>query len=149
VGAILLSLAGNAVSHLIAAHLLAASWLVVLVVGAVPPVVMGLVVELAVLRTQVDLAPSVATDEVRTEAGLVVPGSVPRTEVRPGDGPRYESEDELLQAARSADEAYRAAHGGKPITRDALREALRVGGTRASELLRQLRHEAASPGRGE
>src|SRR5438552_1955033 len=58
IGAILLSLAGNAVSHLIAAQLLAVNSAVVLAVGAIPPVILGLVVELAVLRGQVDLVPA-------------------------------------------------------------------------------------------
>lgn len=169
VGAILLSLAGNAVSHLIAAHLLAASWLVVLVVGAVPPVILGLVVELAVLRT---VDPVVSTEAVPSPIPAIPPadeavGTQPstETEVQPEAGPRagpgrtaarqsgtspaagtrthkrYQTQDELVLAAREADGAYRAAHGGKPITRDALREALGIGGARATAMLRQLKQE--------
>src|SRR5438067_844006 len=54
IGAILLSLVGNATAHLITAGLLGVTWVVVLCVGAVPPVVLGLVSHLAVLRRQVD-----------------------------------------------------------------------------------------------
>src|SRR2546430_14035529 len=52
VGAILASLVGNATYHAIAARLISASWIVVVVVGAVPPVVLGLVSHLAGLRRQ-------------------------------------------------------------------------------------------------
>lgn len=52
--AILLSVAGNGVFHLIAAHLLVVSWGIVLAVGSIPALVLGLVAHLAVLRSQVD-----------------------------------------------------------------------------------------------
>lgn len=126
-GAIGLSLAGNATYHAIAAGLMKITWVVVVIVGAVPPAVLGLVSHLAALRHQ---------------AGLVGLAPVPSTAVLPPDGPRYGSEDELLAAARAADAAHRAAHG-KPITRDALRKALHVSGARATEALRRLKIEAA------
>jgi Protein of unknown function (DUF2637) len=136
IGAILLSLSGNAVYHLIAVHLVAASWVVVVAVAAVPALVLGLVSHLAVLRTD----PAIPAEaEVRPEADL-------SPAVRPRDGLRYADEGQLMEAARSADQAYRAAHGGKPITRDALRETLRIGGTRASALLRQLKEQVAVTG---
>jgi len=182
VGAILLSLIGNAVWHLIAAELLMVTWVVVLCVGAVPAGVLGLVSHLAVLRRQVDHAP---TSEARAEA---VPPVVerdaprtdtmtPRTEVavpepqtkvrqdveasRPEDGakrdepqrrqaasatpsrPRYGGQDVLLAAARAADSSYRAVHG-RPISRDELRRELRIGGERATAVLRRLRAEATA-----
>jgi hypothetical protein len=49
-----------------------------------------------------------------------------------------------LAAARQADADYRASHDGRPITRDALRAALRIAGTRATELRRQLIAERAT-----
>jgi hypothetical protein len=138
VSAICLSLCGNAAYHLIAVRLVSAGWSVVVAVGAVPALVLGLVSHLAVLRTQVDQAVP-AEVEVRPEAE-------PGPAVRPEDGLWYADEGRLMEAAQRADQAYRAAHGGKPITRDALREALRIGGTRASELLRQLKEQAAATG---
>jgi uncharacterized protein DUF2637 len=54
VGAIGMSLAGNASYHLIAVQLVAVSWMVVVAVGAVPALVLGLVAHLAVLRNQID-----------------------------------------------------------------------------------------------
>jgi hypothetical protein len=102
----------------------------VVVVGAVPAAVLGLLSHLAVLRTQ----------------GVVpAPGSVPA--VAPGTErsgtvpPEYRTDDELLAAARRADATYRESHGGKPITRDALRAVLHIGSRKASELLRLLRAE--------
>ncbi|GAB3519412.1 hypothetical protein GCM10027575_45300 [Phytohabitans suffuscus] len=126
VGAILASLVGNATYHAIAAGILASNWMVVVVVGAVPPVVLGLVSHLAVLRKQPDAA---------------VPQSVPGTAVVPADGTRYRTEDELLVEARAADAAWRRDHDDRPISRDALRKELRVGAARATDVLRRLRAE--------
>jgi hypothetical protein len=171
IGAIAMSQVGNGVWHLVSAQLLPVTWHVVLVVGAVPPLVLGLVTHLAVLRRQVDPVPAAtppvvpsgrlgsgrAAPEVPNEPTEIGPAS---TEPRPpgpghsrpvpsgpdrrtGDGPRYRTEDELLEAGRQADTAFRAAHG-RAITRDALRQALRIGGPRATELLRRLKEEARS-----
>ncbi len=129
IGAILLSLLGNAIYHLIAVHLVAASWVVVVAVGAVPALVLGLVSHLAVLRSQVDPE----AEAVRAEA--VSPA--PAADLSPA---RVRTEVELLAAARAADQAHWAAHG-RAISRDALRQELRIGGQRASVLLRRLRQE--------
>jgi hypothetical protein len=141
----LLSLLGNAADHLIAVRLVTASWVVVVAVGAVPALVLGLVSHLAVLRTQ--------TEDFARESGLKrssspIPQAVPRTGVRTEDGPRYAGEDELLAAARATEQTYRAQFG-RGITRDALRRELRIGGNRATGLLRQIRNEATSPGTSE
>jgi len=129
IGAITLSLLGNAAWHLIAANVLAVSWPIVVFVGAVPPAVLGLLSHLAVLRGQDDedvaLSPSTEQDEHQGE-----------------DGPSAKAadhDDQLLEAARAADAAHRAEHG-KAITRDELRKQLRVSTERASQLLRKLRH---------
>lgn len=127
VGAILASLLGNAMYHAVAAGLVEMSWVVVVVVGGVPPVVLGLVSHLAVLRKQSD--PSVLQ-------------SVPSTALVPPGGTRQRSEDELLTAARAADARHCAEHG-RPISRDALRKELRIGGARATALLRQLKGQTA------
>jgi hypothetical protein len=136
VAAILLSVVGNAAWRLIEAHLLVVSWGIVLAVGSVPALVLGLVSHLAVLRGQVD--PERAG---RTEAGLGTPGGPSQPAVRPEDGPRYATEDELVAAARAADQAHRARNGGRPLTRDALRRELRVSGARATAVARRLKQE--------
>ncbi len=140
IGAILLSVAGNATWHLIAVHLLVVSWGIVLVVGSIPALVLGLVSHLAVLRGQVNSVS--AARVVRTEAvpGTPVLGSG-QAAVRPEDGPRYASEEELVTAARAADRAHRARNGDKPLTRDALRRELRIGGARATAVARRLKQE--------
>jgi len=158
VGAILLSLAGNAVSHLITAHLLAVSWYVVLAVGAVPPVILGLVVELAVLRSQVDEARSrPAEDKDRPPDGPAAARSTPvlsvaprlavvrtdRPAVRTQDDKRYADQAELRAAARSADQAHRA-RTGRGISRDELRRQLGISGARATELARWLKQAAGT-----
>jgi hypothetical protein len=81
----------------------------------------------------------------RPEAG---PGDRPRRRPRPASRSgsarrrRPRTETDLWTAARDADARHRAEHG-RPITRDALRTALRVSGPRATELRRQL--AAADP----
>ena len=146
VGAILLSLTGNAVYHLIAVHLVAASWVVVVAVGAVPALVLGLVSHLAVLRTQVD--ESEPQDRVRVPVTASPAVAGPAASLGPahesGDGPRQATEDELYEAAQAADAAYRATHGSRPITRDALRQALHIGGTQATAMARRLKQEQAA-----
>ena len=123
IGAIGLSLVGNAAWHLIAAKVLTVSWPIVVVVGSVPPAVLGLLSHLAVLRGQDD------------ENEATLPGTeLPEHQDAAGAG-----EDELFEAARAADDAHQAQHG-KPITRDELRKALRVSTGRATELLRELRN---------
>lgn len=123
IGAIGLSLAGNAAWHLIAADLLALSWVIVLGVGSVPALVLGLVSHLAVLRKQID----------------PIPQDVPSTTHESGGRPPSRDGDHLLAAARAADAAHRAANDGRAITRDKLRAALHISGQRATELRRQLR----------
>lgn len=173
VGAILLSVLGNATWHLVAAELVSVTWVVVVLVGAVPPITLGLVAHLAVLRTQDDedgredgtvlrTVPAVREDVSGTSETVPAPGStVPEpdrtvpgpertgaepAETVPGRAPpfpaarRYASEDELLESARAADARHRAEYG-KPITRDVLRRELRVGGQRATGVLRRLREE--------
>ncbi|MFL6072790.1 MAG: DUF2637 domain-containing protein [Mycobacteriales bacterium] len=135
IGAIGLSLAGNAIWHLLAAQVIAVSWLIVVAVGAVPPTVLGLLSHLAVLRTHVDAGLSPDPDTGRPVAGG-------RTDPagRTGSG-RQRTGAELLDAARAADAAYRRTHGGRPISRDALRQELRISGSRASALVRQVKAE--------
>jgi hypothetical protein len=142
IGAILLSLAGNAAWHLIAANLLAVSWPIVLGVGSVPALVLGLVSHLAVLRSQVGSAP--LGDAVRTPSPRTEPAEAPEVVTPPDEGARRLADEQLLEAARTADAAWRAEHDGRAINRDALRRALRVSGQRASVVLRELRAEAAA-----
>jgi hypothetical protein len=171
IGAILLSLAGNAAWHLIAADLLAVTWPVVMVVGGVPPVILGLVVHLATLRQTERAAteaagrpdveamqpagavvepvrpvePAAAEPLPPTKPAAVLPAPMEETEQLTAESgvrtqyPAYATEDELLEAARAADAAWRADHDGRPISRDELRKALKVSGARASAALRTLR----------
>lgn len=157
VGAIAASIAGNATYHAAALGLVRVTFPVVVLVGAVPAAVLGLTAHLHALRTLVD-------DEYGTESG-------PREESEqtsdadgsgPKDGPdphrkartrnggrrhsKYRTEDEAMAAAREADAKYRAAHNGRPITRDALRVALSIAGPRATELRRQLAAESTESG---
>lgn len=122
IGAIGLSLIGNAAWHLMAAKVLTVTWPIVVLVGAVPPAVLGLLSHLAVLRGQDD----------EDEAAPISTGLDERQDEADAGG------DDLLEAARAADEANRTQYG-KPITRDQLRKQLHVSSDRASELLRKIR----------
>ncbi|MFI6073931.1 DUF2637 domain-containing protein [Actinoplanes sp. NPDC051343] len=118
IGAITTSIVGNAGYHLIAAGIVAISWPIVVLVGAVPAAVLGLTAHLHALTT--------------INHG---PASVP------GARPRVRTDTDLLKAAREADAQHRATHGGRPISRDGLRSTLRIAGPKATELRRQLATE--------
>jgi hypothetical protein len=82
--------------------------------------------------------------EDRTEAvPAAEPNPAPRPRPRRRAKPR--TEDQLIAAARAADAHYRANHNGRPISRDALRTALRIAGPRATELRRLLATPTADP----
>ncbi|WP_433609537.1 DUF2637 domain-containing protein [Dactylosporangium sp. CA-139114] len=115
IGAITASILGNAIYHAAAAGLIAISWPVVVVVGAVPAAVLGLTAHL---------------HAVRTENGPVLDKPTP-----------VRTDDDLLTAARAADAQHRAEHNGRPITRDALRAALRISSPKATALRRTLAAE--------
>jgi hypothetical protein len=146
VGAVLLSLVGNSCWHLVAAGLMPMSWWLVMAVGAVAPVVLGLVTHLAILRRQPEPGVAVVVDVSSEE--------IVSSEARPEDEPhrpaarsknrKVRSELELLEAARQADASHRHEHG-RAITRDELRAVLQVAGPRATELLRILRQEQQAP----
>ena len=128
------SLAGNAAYHAMAAGLIHPNWIVVVTVGAVPAIFLGLTTHLASLRTDVDDIQS--EPAVPGGAQLAVPSTIPA----PGVPSPVRTEVELLVAAQAADAAWQATYGRK-ISRDALRRELRIGASRATALLRQLRAE--------
>jgi hypothetical protein len=134
IGAIATSIVGNAGYHLVAADLVAISWPIIVLVGAVPAAVLGLTAHLHALRTVPvpDQTPGPAVED-RPQT---------RTRVRTRR-PKHRTDAELLTAAREADARHRAAHDGRPISRDGLRSALRIAGPMATELRRRLALEAA------
>lgn len=154
-GAIAGSVAGNAVYHAVSTGLLAISWPIIVSVGAVPAAVLGLIAHLHALHTGTEPTaetlpgpepePASWAEAVPTESG---PERRPRTENRTRTAirkrPRYRTEADLLNAARAADQRHRHEHG-RPITRDALRAALRISGPRATELRRRLAESDPTP----
>ena len=150
VGAIVASIAGNAAYHAVAVGLITVSWPIVVLVGAVPATVLGLTAHLHAVRTPrgddagsgEPAIPSPAPERTGPQDGTEDrPGARTRTSSRRRTRPRTDAE--LWEAAQAADTRYRAEHGGRPITRDALRVSLRVAGPRATELRRRL--AAGSP----
>ena len=134
IGAIATSIVGNAGYHLIATGLVAISWPIVVLVGAVPAAVLGLTAHLHALTTGAtpDQGPAPAPND-RPEV---------RTRSRTGRAKRR-TDAALLEAARKADVLHRAAHDGRPISRDDLRSTLRIAGPKATELRRRLAAESA------
>lgn len=124
IGAIATSILGNAGYHLVAAGLIAINWPIVVLVGAVPAAVLGLTAHLHALST----GPTTKAE------------TADRTRVRTRRTKRR-TDDTLLIAAREADARHRAAHDGRPISRDGLRATLRVAGPKATELRRRLAAE--------
>lgn len=138
--AILMSIGGNACWHLHAAGLLELNFAVVLGVGTVPPIVLGLCSHLAALR-RLSVSTLVGTGDDGSSSlgdGHAVPKDHREQSVVPESRPRVLSEDELLDAARLADEEFQQRYR-QHITRDLLRTTLGVGGQKATELLRRLR----------
>ncbi|GAA5174942.1 hypothetical protein GCM10023321_79880 [Pseudonocardia eucalypti] len=159
-GAIAGSVVGNAIYHALSTGLLTVTWPIVVSVGAVPAAVLGLIAHLHALHTGVD-APEVDLPDVPEAGEQAVPEAekrdvpAPRVGDRPGAKARtapgranptrrparrrakHRTESELLDAARAADHRHRVKHG-RPISRDALRAALKISGSRATELRRRL-----------
>ena len=172
-GAIATSISGNAVYHAAHAGLLTISWPMIVTVGAVPAAVLGLTAHLHALRGRPTLHPSVpetpkdngnATAHPEPVDDERAPEPAPAAEVTvnavPVPSPRPEppapaapnrpgrpgpAEDDLLIAAIKADHEYRQANG-RPITRDALRAALHISTSRATQLRRRI--DRQHPGAG-
>ncbi|MFG2085428.1 DUF2637 domain-containing protein [Spirillospora sp. NPDC048824] len=136
IGAIGMSITGNAAYHAIEAGLIDLSWPIVVLVGAVPAAVLGLTAHLHALRSRIDEPPAVEDEPEDEPAGSGEDDPSPRPKRR-GRRPPRRTDDELMEAARFADAQYRQMHG-RPITRDALRTSLRISTPRATELRRQL-----------
>lgn len=137
IGAITVSVAGNATYHAVTVGLMTISASIIVFVGAVPAAVLGFTAHLHALRS-LDETEDVREDEAE-DASEDRPRKRPRP--RPKRKPKPRTEDELRTAARAADSAYRAAHGDRPITRDELRGVLKVSGSKATELRRWLAAE--------
>jgi len=138
IGAITASIAGNATYHSVAVGLMQITPPIVILVGAVPAAVLGFTAHLHALRTLVEPESEYIR---RDEADATEDRPRPRTRSKVKRTPRPRTEDELRTAAREADAAYRASHGGRPITRDELRAVLKVSGSKATELRRVLAAE--------
>ena len=149
-GAIGMSITGNATYHAIGTGLINMTWPIVVLVGAVPAAVLGLTAHLHALRSRTDAAHNDKDGSEDEPQDAREPTS--RRPVRKRRS-RYRTEDDLLTAARTVSARYRDVHG-KPITRDALRAELRISTPRATELRRRLQEletderDLSTPGGG-
>jgi Protein of unknown function (DUF2637) len=144
IGAITASIAGNATYHSVTVGLMHITPPIVVLVGAVPAAVLGFTAHLHALRT-LDEPEEVREDESEDEATTPEDSPRPRTRGKAKRMPTPRTEDELWTAAREADAAHRASHGGRAITRDELRAVLKISGSKATELRRVLAAEAVTP----
>jgi hypothetical protein len=162
-GAITASITGNAAYHCTEAGLLHITWPVVVIVGAIPATILGLSAHLHALQGSTNRSPALP-DSPSVPQAAAIPQARPNpylseiSTIRPlpsrsrqahGRTRQHRPDAELLAAARVADTRYRATHDGRPITRDALRAALSISGTRATELRRKLTATAHVPDRKE
>jgi hypothetical protein len=143
-GAITLSITGNAAYHSTAAGLLDISWPVVVLVGAVPAAILGLTAHLHALQGHAAPAPKLCPSRTTGRPSARHPATNRRARKA-----IHRSDDDLLAAALAADAHHRETHDGRPITRDALRVALRISGPRATELRRRLANGTHAPERKE
>lgn len=135
------SVLGNAVSHLVSAGLVRPGWVLVVLVGALPPAALGTAVHLAVLASSPvpsrragrrPAAESVSAQPVQAEPARVDPPAESSRQLHSvPDG------DDVVRV-RMLDDAHRAEHG-RPISRDKVRAELGCGNAKASELLRAAR----------
>lgn len=144
IGAITASIAGNATYHAVSVGLMHITPPIIVLVGAVPAAVLGFTAHLHALRTFVE-SEDVREDKSEDEAVVTEDRARVRVRSTAKRQPRTRAEDELRTAAREADSAYRASHGGRAITRDELRAVLKISGSKATELRRALAAEAETP----
>ncbi|MFG2144263.1 DUF2637 domain-containing protein [Streptomyces sp. NPDC048696] len=149
IGAIILSVAGNAVDHTVAAGVVPVGWPLIVSVSAVPPVVLGLLVHMAHLRTLPSAtgSPAEAGQEQPPPSVPSTPPAAPkpRQSRRPANGgstrrelPPGHSDAELVAAARE-----RAATGQEPSA-TWLIKAYGIG-TRRAARIRDLAMQSADP----
>jgi hypothetical protein len=155
-GAAGLSILGNGVGHLASTGHLTQGLLLVVLVGAVPPAALATTVHLIVLVSSPekaalvpDAAPVPAPEQrVVPAPAKPKPSPKPKVEAKSGPAPVKSGpdsapvvDDVLLQRARHADRDHAAKNGGRPISRDALKDELKIGTGKATELLAVLKSE--------
>jgi hypothetical protein len=161
IGAIVMSVAGNAVDHAIASRVIAVSWLLIVAVSAIPPIVLGLLVHMAHLRTQPPAAPAVdspAADTARhplpQDAPVPLPTepSTPPVEPKPGRSrrsPAKGSKRQALPSALSDDELITAAReraaGGQEPSATWLIKTYGIGTARAARIRDAAQQPAEEP----
>lgn len=80
IGAIAVSVAGNAIDHAVSAHVIPLGWPLVVAVSAIPPVVLGLLVHMAHLRT---LTPQTSSPTADTTTANPQQGPSPEESAAP------------------------------------------------------------------
>jgi hypothetical protein len=140
---ILVSVIGNGVGHVVSSGMLPAGVLLIVLVGAVPPSSLAAVIHLLVLVTAVpvpDAAPVPAAPAPAKKKAAPKPTPKP-SPVKSGPESGAEVDDVLMQRARHADRDHQAKNGGRPISRDALKDELKIGTGKATDLLAALKKE--------
>jgi hypothetical protein len=151
-----LSIIGNGAGHLTSTGHLQQGLVLVVLVAAVPPAALATTVHLIVL-----VSPPAKTRPVRDAAPVPAkaaeakpaPEGKPKPSPKPiapksGTGPATSGlesgpvvDEVLLQHARRADRDHRANNDGRPISRDGLKDELKIGTGKATDLLAVLKKE--------
>lgn len=157
-----LSVLGNGVGHLASTGHLQQGLLLVLLVGSVPPATVSVVVHLIAVAKPVRPARVAAPAPVKVGDTTKKP-TVAKTDTKVADKPKPSSapaepkptaspaksgaesgpvvDEVLLQHARRADRDHRAKNDGRPISRDGLKDELKIGTGKATDLLAVLKKE--------
>jgi len=146
---ILVSVIGNGVGHVVSSGMLPAGVLLIVLVGAVPPSSLAAVIHLLVLVTAVPVPDAAPVPAAKPKPTITETGK-PKTPAKakpsaspvksgPESGPIVD--DVLLQRARHADRDHQAKNGGRPISRDTLKDELKIGTGKATDLLAALKKE--------
>ena len=81
---------------------------------------------------------------LRQICAVYSPATLTESEPRATAGPAPVLPGDLLARARGLDAEHRAATGGRPISRDTLRDQMRIGRDRAGAIVAVVRAEAAA-----
>ena len=81
---------------------------------------------------------------LRQICAVYSPAALTESEPRAATGPAPVLPGDLLARARELDAEHRAATGGRPISRDTLRDQMRIGRDRAGAIVAVVRAEAAA-----
>ncbi|MGP3952635.1 DUF2637 domain-containing protein [Streptomyces sp. 7N604] len=147
IGAIAVSVGGNAVDHAAAAKVIPITWPLIVAVSAIPPVVLGLLVHMAHLRSQpaTDTPEAVHNTPAGRDGGSPATGTPADEDRQPADGNGAAPLPSLPPAPPATKERLKPRQRRRRVTGPKQRQALPPGKT-DDELITAAREHAANGG---